>query len=473
MIAYLTISQILLPFIVAIFLFLGTNKYIAYFITTITSGILSVISIIILYYSFSNEIRYYFGGWLPPLGIEFLITPINAVILNLISFSAFLTFILGHTSFFNNKDIDHSFCTLFLIALVGLYGIILTNDFFNLYVFIEIASIALYALTSIGSKDSVKAAFNYLVLGTIGAVLILFGIGFLYSTSGTLNIDHFIELLPNITNKKLLSIGSYLIIVGLILKSALFPLHKWLVDLYKTTNQIILPFISSVSTKVYIFILIKLLTIVLPTTDLMIEKISVLAILGAIVTSIIATQQKTIREVLAYSSLANICYIILTPNINNSLIVASILIVNHSIVKFSLFMLTNYIIQNKKTDTISSLQMLFFDMPLVIILFIVNAASLVGIPFTLGFISKFYLLSGLINNDNWVLVITILIASFISLIYIWKIIEVTFYESKDSKISKKYINKEWILKYGILILTLINIIIGVYFISTPFYWKFN
>lgn len=477
MLELLTILQLTIPLLVATFLFLGPNKYISYFTTTISSGALSAISLGILFYALQQNYRYHFGGWLPPLGIELLITPLNAVMLCLISLSAFFNFLLGYQYFCDKQENHFAFCSLFLIALTGMYGIVLTNDFFNLYVFIEISSIALYALTSIGKKEATKSAFNYLIIGTIGAILMLLGIGFLYSASGTLNIDHFIKILPNIQNTKPVSIGCYLIVSGLILKSALFPLHSWLVDLYKTTHKVTLPFISAVSTKIYIFVLIKMIATILPIGDLIIAKITFLAIIGTIITSIAAIQQQTIRGILSYSTLTNICYIILALNTKSPLTTALILIVSHSLVKFTLFILTNHIIQTKKTDDITTLQGLFFDMPVIMSIFVINAASLIGIPFSIGFMGKLYLLAGLIHNHFWFTTTSVLITSFLSLIYMWKIIEATLKHKENQAI--KHTNniiknqKNNVLKYGVMALTLINVILGIYFIYTPFNWQFN
>lgn len=351
MIEIFTILQIVVPLIVSTLLFLGPNKNISYFTTTFVSLLLTIASCVILYYTLSGNYHYYFGGWLPPLGIELIINTTNAVMLCLISFSSLLALLLGYQPFMTQLNNQSAFCSLLLISLTGMYGIVLTNDFFNLYVFIEISSLALYALTSVGSRESAKAAFNYLIVGTVGAVLMLLGIGFLYSATGTLNISHFTKMLGNIESFTLIYVGSYLIIAGLILKSAIFPVHSWLVDLYNKTNQVILPFISAVSTKIYIFILIKMATSILPLTTPIITKISLLAILGTIVMSVAATRQSTIRGVLAYSTLANICYIALVLNSKHAVIIALILIVSHSLVKFTLFVLTNYIINYKKQMT--------------------------------------------------------------------------------------------------------------------------
>jgi multicomponent Na+:H+ antiporter subunit D len=474
MLDFYIILQLLLPLFIATLLLLTQNKKISYIITTITSGILTITSFVIVYYSYFNEHRYFFGGWLPPLGIELLINFTNSIMLSLISSAAFLTLFLGYNSFFHQRNINHSsFCSLLLIALTGTFGIVITNDFFNLYVFIEIASIALYALTAIGSTKATESAFNYLVIGTIAAIIILMGIGFLYSASGTLNIDHFISLTPKIKQTSLLAIGSCLIIVGLALKASLFPLHTWLLDLYTTTNNIILPFLSAVSTKIYVFLLIKMAMFILPISNIMINTLSVLAIIGAIITSLAATQQKTLRGILAYSSLTNLCYIFLILNIQRSLEVALLLIVSHSLVKLSLFILTNYIIETKKTNIIKSLNALFFEMPLIVVLFIINSASLIGIPFTLGFISKFYLLIELIKNHHWTIIASILFSSFIGLTYFWKTIETMIATKETALIPTPPLQRNYVIEYGVLILTLINILIGIAFIYAPFNFQFK
>jgi multicomponent Na+:H+ antiporter subunit D len=429
----------------------------------------------------SGDMHYYFGGWLPPAGIEFKITKFNSVITCLISVISTATFLHGKNVMFDEIDISkiNSFCGVFLICLAGFIGVLLTNDFFNLYVFIEISSLASYSLISISKdKSSIKAAFCYLIIGSIAATFILIGIAYIYSASGTLNIDDFISKLPNIQESNSVRIGYCLILVGILIKSGLFPLHTWLVDSYKSTNSFIVPFLNGTSSKIYIFLAINL-TYLIFGIHYSFHHLNISFIFGAmgamaiIMCSLAALYQSNLRNMLIFSTVSQIGYTFVALGLGSkaSAVAAIMFLFGNILAKSSLFMLASNIYLNRRSYDMSKLHNLKSHMPIVVVLFAINGASIAGVPLTIGFSAKISLIIELIKKDMWVMLAIVLCSSLVAILYIWKFME-TFLYSKAGSIndSKRkdgfgvYSERELYFPLSIIaFLTGANLICGVFF----------
>ena len=133
--------------------------------------------------------HYWMGGWAPPVGIEFALDPLNSILAVVVTFISMMVALYSRP-FVKNEDWLHvgGYYTLFGLLTVGLSGMIITGDVFNLYVYLEIMSLSGYGLIALGGRKSMLAAFRYLLIGTIGASLYLLGVGYLYSMTGTLNM---------------------------------------------------------------------------------------------------------------------------------------------------------------------------------------------------------------------------------------------------------------------------------------------
>ncbi|MCP3901776.1 MAG: hypothetical protein GY707_18865, partial [Desulfobacteraceae bacterium] len=218
---------VIVPLILSIVNSLTGQRYknVAFFLTVTAMLVCFVCSVIILTTINSHgSIQYHFGGWPPPIGIEFRIDHLNAFILILISFIGFVTAIHAKKSV--EKELPYKisqFWCLFLLLITGLIGITITGDFFNLFVFLEVASLSGYALVAFGNKKATVAGIRYLILGSIGASFYLLGVGYLYIATGTLNMMDLAQLLPQLYHSKTILLGFAFIFIGLSLKTALFP----------------------------------------------------------------------------------------------------------------------------------------------------------------------------------------------------------------------------------------------------------
>jgi len=468
-----------LPILVGASHLINSREKIVYNITAITSFVVFSIAIFLCINVFqTNEIHYYFGGWLPPVGIEFKITKLNSVFAVLISGVATLTFFQSKKMLFEEIDIKKvsSFCGVFLICLSGFLGMILTNDFFNLYVFIEISALASYSLVSVSSnKESLKAAFCYLIVGTIAATFILIGIGYLYSASGTLNIDDFIQILPRIENSRSVYLGYYLVLTGLIVKAGLFPLHTWFVQSYKSTSSFIIPFLTSTSSKIYIFLVIKIIYFIFGISFVFWKTnshlvLGIMAVLSVMIGAIAAYSQTNLRYMLIFSSISQTGYMFIAISVGNemALVSAIIFIIGNILAKTSLFLLASQIYLCRQGYELANLYNIKTQLPIVVTLFIINAASIIGVPSTIGFAAKLNLGISLIQADMWIMLGVVLASSFISIMYFWKFIEKFLYSDVSSRdvpsVHSDFSmgNRNYIIPC-IALLTFLNLCCGIFF----------
>ena len=174
------------------------RERISYHLAVAGSGIASVISLYGFFEYLNHEpVRYFFGGWPPPIGIEFVYDGLSSFFVLVINSVAFLVLIhskkIGDFEFPGKKM---PFYALSMLMMLGFNGMVLTGDLFNLYVFLEISSLSSYALIAIGQRQAPFASFRYLIVGTVGGSFYLLGVGFLYTITGTLNIIDMTAMLP-------------------------------------------------------------------------------------------------------------------------------------------------------------------------------------------------------------------------------------------------------------------------------------
>jgi multicomponent Na+:H+ antiporter subunit D len=397
------------------------------------SGIASVLSLYaVATYLQTGSIRYFFGGWEPPIGIEFVYDGLSGFFLLVINTVAFFVFIhsrkVARTEY-PGKEMPYF--ALAMLALLGFNGMILTGDLFNLYVFLEISSLASYGLIAIGSRPAPYAAFRYLIIGTAGGTLYLLGVGFLYTVTGTLNIIDMAAMLPMFATNTAVVAALVLMVVGIGVKAALFPLHGWLPDSYTFASSSSSALIAPIGTKVAAYILfrvvfylfgVELTDAVAPITTV----IGVLAAIGILYGSIMAIAQTEMKRMLAYSSISQIGYIIMGLSLANPLGFAGALlhVLNHAVMKACLFLVAGNLRMKEGHSDISKFDDSYRKKyPWTMAWFSVAAISMVGLPPLAGFFSKWYLALGTIDNENWIFLAVILISSLLNAVYFFRILE--------------------------------------------------
>ncbi len=393
-----------------------------------------------------GEITYAFGGWAAPIGIVYVVDYLNGFVLVIIAFIAFMGAIYAKNSV--EDEIDDckrvQFYAIFILFIVGMMGIVITGDIFNIYVFIEITSLAGYALIASGRKrGALLASYNYLILGSIGASFILIGIGYLYMVTGTLNMADLRDRLPALYDSTTVRAAFAFFTVGLSLKMALFPLHVWLPNAYSKSPSAVSGVMAATSTKVFAYVLIRFLFDVF-SIDIDVMKIPMGEILLAVSAvailagSILAMSQTNIKRMLAYSSVGQIGYIILGAAIANEISMSGSLlhILNHALMKGSLFLVVGIVVYKLGTENISDLSGLGRKMPFTMGAFTIGALSMIGVPLTVGFTSKWYLVLGALKSGLWLYVAVILVSSLLTTVYFWRIVEKIYFGEESSPVKK-------------------------------------
>lgn len=376
--------------------------------------------------------HYNLGGWAPPWGIEYVVDPLGAGMATLISCIGLLAAVYAGPYLRELSPLRKgSFYSLFLLLTAGLLGMVVTGDVFNLYVFLEISALAAYALIAFGGDRAVVAAFRYLIVGTVAASLYLLGVGFLYAVTGTLNMADLAVRLPPLLDSRALSAAVALIVVGFGIKAALFPLHGWLPDAYSYASAPVVVLVSAVMAKVSAYALYRILFFVIGPVGpvaIALDVIGWAAAAGIIFGSVMAMAQRDLWRMLAYSSVAQMGYILLGLSLANDmgLYGALLHILNHAVMKGCLFMIAGGVRWQTGIRDIPGLVGLSRRMPFTTAALVVAALSMIGLPPTAGFFSKWYLVRGSIEAGAWPFVLVIALSSLLTAVYFFRVIEESY-----------------------------------------------
>lgn len=376
--------------------------------------------------------HYRLGGWEPPWGIEYVIDPLSGALATLIAVMGFLAAIYAtsHVAGWAAPRVG-IFYSLFVLLVAGLQGIVVTGDIFNLYVFLEISSLAAYALLAAGGIRSTIATFRYLIIGTIAATFYLLGVGYLYAITGTLNMADLSTKVPMIVHSNAFVVAVAFLAIGLAIKAALFPLHGWLPDAYTYAPGAVSGFIASVMSKVSAYALFRILYFVLKTEGAAGQAISLLnwtALVAILAGSLLAMAQQDIRRMLAYSSVGQMGYIVLGITLGTpaALTGALLHVLNHAVMKGCLFLAAGGVQWRTGRCNIQELVGISRRMPLTMTAFAIAALSMIGLPPTAGFFSKWYLINGALDAGNMVAVVVLVASSLLSVVYFFRVFEVAF-----------------------------------------------
>lgn len=400
-----------------------------------------------------QTLAYHLGGWSPPWGIEYQIDALNAFMILLVCVIALIIAIYSKRSIVQErpKKEVHFYC-VYLLLFVGLLGMLTTGDMFNLYVFLEISSLTAYALIGIGDEKAAFSAFKYVVVGTIGACFYLVGVGYLYIITGSLNMAQLAGLLPALSDSNVVLVAGVFFTIGMGIKMGLFPLHTWLPGAYTHAPSAVSAYIAPLMTKVAAYAIIRVMFTVFKP-EFTFDKLPLAEILGwtaaiAIVYgSVIAITQTDFKRMLAYSSISQVGYIVLGLALGNrqGFQGALLHILNHAFMKACLFAVAGAIIYRQGTRAIEQFGFLHRKMPLTAVAFGIAALSMIGIPPTAGFFSKWYLILGAVTAHNWAFVGVILLSSLLNAVYFFKVIEHVFLKPmrglKDSAVQTMAIQR--------------------------------
>jgi len=386
-----------------------------------------------------GTLLYELGNWPVPFGIGLVIGPFSALMLLVVTGASLAALLWGGHSM--DAEVGRSHQALiyacWLLALTGLVGITVTGDAFNIFVFMEISSLASYVLVSAGpQRQALTASFKYLVTGTLGATFYLIGVGYLYMMTGTLNMADMASRLATLSDATPVLIASGFILLGLCLKAALFPMHAWMPNAYRYAPTIVTVFFAACSTKVALFVLIRFDFLILQPNlidhALIFSAVLIpLCVAGFLVGSIVAVFERDLKRMLGYSSVAQIGYILLGASMVSGAgtIAAMVHMFNHALIKSALFMAVGCLVLRYGSSKLDDLAGAGKTMPLTMLGFVLAGLSLIGVPLTAGFVSKWMLIQAMLAEGGlgMLLIALILISSLMAVVYIWKVVEVAYF----------------------------------------------
>ena len=383
-----------------------------------------------------GSIEYRLGGWAPPFGIVFRIDHLSGLILVVVSLVSLLN--LAGTKTIAAKEFGEklgAFYALYLLFTTGLLGILVTGDAFNLYVLLEIASLTGYALIGIGKGRAPVSGLNYVFMGTIGASLYLLGIGYLYLMTGSLNMADISRIIPSILSSNVVLLAYILCLSGLFVKMALFPLHAWLPNAYAYSPSLVSSLVAPLTTKVMIYVMFRI-TLTIFTYDFAFNRVALrlpilwLAIFAIVMGSLMALGQKRLKKMLAYIIIAEVGYMVGGFWLGNrdGMSGAMLHIINDAVMTLCVFMAAGAIVYKIEDDRLSALHGVFRKMPYTMAAMVVGGLSIIGIPPTCGFFSKWYLLIGGIAAGQFAFVTALIFSSLVNVILFFRLFEIGYFK---------------------------------------------
>ena len=385
-------------------------------------------------------ISYAMGGWPAPWGIEYRVDALNAYVLLIVAGIGTAVLSFGRTVIEQRLHLpEHKhpwFYTAYLLCLTGLLGIAVTGDAFNVFVFLEISALSSYVLISMGrDRRALGAAYQYLVIGTVGATFILIGIGLLYVMTGTLNMADLAARLPAVSGTRTVRAAFAFLTIGTAIKLALFPMHLWLPNAYAYAPSVVTAFLAATATKVAIYVMLRFFFTLFGAhfsfENMQLDKILLpLALVGIFSASAVAIFQTNVKRMLAYSSVAQIGYMMLGISLVSvtGLTAGISHLFNHALMKGTLFMALGCVSYRVGAARLERMAGVGRTMPWTMGAFVIGGLSLIGVPLTAGFISKWYLIIGALEQGWWPVAALVLGTSLLAVIYIGRVIETAYFK---------------------------------------------
>ncbi|GLQ36264.1 cation:proton antiporter [Amylibacter marinus] len=452
---HLPVLQVLIPFCTGpIIVFLGSRR-LAWPLAFVASALSLIVSLMLLWQvKDGGYIAYTLGGWEPPLGIEYRIDAANAFVLMLISLIGTITLPYALISVADEiKRRDHTlFYACWMLCFTGLLGMVATADAFNVFVFLEISSLSTYVLVAMGAdrdRRALTAAYDYLIMGTIGATFFVIGLGMIYMATGTLNMADIADRLADQGANRTVRSGFAFVIVGMGLKIAMFPLHLWLPKAYVFAPSAVTVFLAATATKAAIYVMLRFtfsvyrpeFTYATNTLEMIFLPLAVIAMFSA---SFVAAFQTNFKRMLAYSSVAQIGYILLGVAILNEtgLTAGIVHLFNHGITKALMFMGVGAFVLRAGGSFYAQIAGLGRQMPLTGAALVIGGLSLIGVPGTAGFISKWYLVQAAFERapDNpmyLAIAVSVVLSSLLAVVYVWRAFEAMYLMAPATDIRAK------------------------------------
>ncbi len=447
MTSHLPILQVVVPLIAAPIMVLLRSGPIAWVLAVSVSwAALAIAAGLFVEVADGSLVSYWIGSWPPPYGIEYRIDVVNAFLVLLISLIAAVVIVYSRESVRAEipPERHYLFYAMYALCLAGLLGIAVTGDAFNLFVFLEVSSLSSYVLIALGrDRRALMAAYQYLILGTIGATCYVIGVGLLYLETGTLNLADMAVRLAQVSGDRPVLAALAFITVGISLKLALFPLHLWLPNAYAYAPSVVTAFLAATATKVSIYVLLRFYFHVFGGSAIfdaqpMAPIWITLSLAAMFIASAIAIFQDNVKRLFAYSSVAQIGYMTLGASLGSftGLTGGIVHLFNHALTKGALFLLLGGIALRVGTIRFDAIGGIGRVMPLTSFGIVLGGLSLIGVPATVGFVSKWYLVLATLERGDWWLAFAIVGSSMLAVVYVWRFVEAAYYREPSAEVAR-------------------------------------
>lgn len=408
--------------------------------------VVSTFSFIAVFFIASGDVV--IGGFLPPLGIALLVDNYARLALLLVNGLILIITLLTIKSY-------SQYSQILLLVIAGLNGLILTNDLFNLFVFLEISAIGAYLITTSNQKP--LSTFRYLMMGAVGSALFLLGVTILYAMFGTLNMVDMIRQINASNHYQELILPFTLMFIGLGVEAKLLPFNAWVRGVLGNSNVFSGPMIAGVYAGAMTFVLGRLLTNLFVLEGRLLTVVTIILIAGVVLGDVMAFASSKTREILLFSSIAQASIITLLF-VNGIVIWAVYLIIANALSKTLMFMVINKAEETAGSDEADDLRGLFRHNLLIGVAFTIGTLSLMGLPLLVGFTIKLSYLTELAQSDQFWLIALILLASVVEAVYFVRLLLKLWYPGKH----QLRICYHWSLKMVFVMIALALLLFGTY-----------
>ncbi len=371
----------------------------------------------------------------------FIIDVYGLVFLGIIILSAFFVTLLSHDYIKHLDGIREEYYIILFTSTLGAALLSVAGHFILFFLGLELLSISLYVLVAFQKSKgrSIEAAVKYLIIASVSSAFLLFGMSLIYFSYGTMEFGSLAEKISASTSSPaVLYTGFGMILTGIGFKLALVPFHLWTPDVYQGAPAPVTSFIATVSKGAVMAVLIRFFYNINGFENhYLFYVISAIAVLSMFLGNLLALRQDNIKRLLAYSSIANMGYLVIILLIGNSsgIKAAVFYLVSYFITTIAAFGTISLMSTSKhEAELISGYRGLFWKKPGLAIVFTLALLSLAGIPLTAGFMAKFYLIFEGMKAGLMVLVISLIINSVIGLYYYLRVITSLFSEESDDKL---------------------------------------
>lgn len=415
------------------------------------------------------------GAWPAPFGITLVADLLSAIMVVLAGLMGMSVGIYSLTSIDPARE-AHGYYPLYNILLMGICGSFLTGDLFNLFVWFEVMLIASFVLLVLGGEeDQLEGGLKYVTLNLISSAIFLAALGLLYGLVGTLNMADLAGQLDTSPYPGLVMTLAMLFLITFGLKAAIFPLFFWLPSSYHTPPVAISAIFAGLLTKVGVYTLIRAFTLIFVQDPAYTHTLLLIAAGLTMLTGVLgAAAQNEFRRILSFHIVSQIGYMVMGLALYSPLALAGSVfyITHHIIVKTNLFLVSGVTYRLRGTYNLKYLGGLYYTYPLLGLLFLIPAFSLAGIPPLSGFWAKFILVRAGLESGQYLIVVTALVVSLLTVFSMTKIWAEAFWKAQPEQEDSRPVENPSLVNFlGLVLpiaaLALLTVIIGLF--SEPFF----